>query len=115
MRHGQKQSDNVQSSRIPCEVVNTPGPYVAYILKVGGEWTYVIKTASNPGKHIATINKYAKCGDWSCAEENMNLLAAAPELLAACVEFVRKCECGQARSKASYAEMKAAIAKSQGE
>ena len=40
--------------------------------------------------------------------------AAAPDLLAACKEFVRKCECGEARSKRSYAQMKAAIAKAKG-
>lgn len=33
------------------------------------------------------------------------------ELLAACEEFVRKCECGEARSVRSYAQMKAAITK----
>lgn len=42
------------------------------------------------------------------------LIAAAPDLLAACVEFVRKCECGEARSTRSYAQMKAAIAKAEG-
>jgi hypothetical protein len=35
---------------------------------------------------------------------------AAPELLAACKEFVRKCECGEARSVRSYAQMRTAIA-----
>lgn len=35
---------------------------------------------------------------------------AAEALLAACREFVRKCECGEARSQRSYAEMKLAIA-----
>lgn len=39
------------------------------------------------------------------------LLMAAPDLLAACVEFVRKCEDGEAHSVRSYAQMKAAIAK----
>jgi hypothetical protein len=39
------------------------------------------------------------------------LIAAAPELYAACKEFIRKCECGEARSKRSYAQMKAAITK----
>ena len=33
------------------------------------------------------------------------------ELLAACREFVRKVECGLARSVRSYRQMKAAIAK----
>jgi hypothetical protein len=38
------------------------------------------------------------------------LLSAAPYLLAACKEFVRKCECGEVRSVKSYNEMKKAIA-----
>jgi hypothetical protein len=46
---------------------------------------------------------------------NARLLAAAPELLAACEEFVRKVDCGEARSKRSYTQMKAAIAKARGE
>ncbi len=45
----------------------------------------------------------------SGGEANAQLIAAAPDLLAACVEFVRKCECGEARSKHSYAQMKVAI------
>lgn len=35
--------------------------------------------------------------------------AAVYALLDACKEFVRKCDCGEARSVRSYAEMKAAI------
>lgn len=42
---------------------------------------------------------------------NARLIAAAPDLLAACVEFVRKCECGEAKSSRSYNQMKAAISK----
>jgi len=42
---------------------------------------------------------------------NAKLIAAAPELLEACIEFVRKCECGEARSKHSYKQMKEAIEK----
>lgn len=42
------------------------------------------------------------------------LIAAAPDLLAACQEFVRKCECGEAQSTRSYRQMKAAIAKAEG-
>lgn len=45
------------------------------------------------------------------ADANAKLMAAAPDLLAACQEFVRKVECGEARSKRSYAQMKAAIEK----
>lgn len=41
------------------------------------------------------------------------VLAINADLLAACKEFVRKCECGEARSVRSYAQMKAAIAKAE--
>ena len=41
------------------------------------------------------------------------LIAAAPELHDACKEFVRKVECGEARSTRSYAQMKAAISKAE--
>ena len=44
-------------------------------------------------------------------ESNAKLIAAAPELLEACIEFCRKVECGEARSKRSYAQMKLAIKK----
>lgn len=43
-----------------------------------------------------------------------DLIVAAPDLLGACVEFVRKCECGEARSERSYGYMKAAIARATG-
>ena len=42
-----------------------------------------------------------------------NLISAAPDLLAACKEFVRKVDAGQARSSASYSQMKAAIEKAE--
>lgn len=48
-------------------------------------------------------------------EANARLIAAAPDLLKVCEEFVRKVECGEARSKRSYQQMKAAIAKAKGE
>jgi hypothetical protein len=48
-------------------------------------------------------------------EDNAKLLAAAPDLLEACEEFVRKCECGEAKSIRSYEQMKTAIAKASGE
>lgn len=39
------------------------------------------------------------------------LIAAAPELLAACQEFCRKVDAGEAKSKRSYEQMAAAIEK----
>lgn len=37
--------------------------------------------------------------------------AAIAELVAICAEFVRRVECGEIRSKRTYSQMKAAIAK----
>ena len=42
---------------------------------------------------------------------NAQFIIGAHDLLAACVEFVRKCDCGEAKSKRSYKQMKEAIAK----
>lgn len=42
---------------------------------------------------------------------NATLMSAAPDLLAACIEFVRKVEVGEAKSTRSYKQMKAAIEK----
>lgn len=46
---------------------------------------------------------------------NFRLIAAAPDLYEACKEFVRKVESGEAKSKRSYAQMKAALAKADGQ
>lgn len=45
---------------------------------------------------------------------NARLIAAAPDLLAACIDFVRKVDAGEARRTRSYQQMKAAIAKAEG-
>ena len=45
---------------------------------------------------------------------NAHLIAAAPDLYEACKEFVRKVDCGEARSKRSYKQMKEALAKAEG-
>jgi hypothetical protein len=47
----------------------------------------------------------------SCKIDDAKLITAAKDLYDACAEFVRKVECGEARSKRSYAQMKAAIKK----
>ena len=67
--------------------------------------------------HLATFVIASRNQVFHRAEEsqaNARLIAAAPDLLEACREFVRKCECGQAVSSASYQQMKAAIAKAEG-
>lgn len=57
---------------------------------------------------LALVNVHTDAQDEG--EANARLLVAAPKLLAACREFVRKCESGEARSIRSYAQMKEAIA-----
>jgi hypothetical protein len=80
-----------------------------------GPWVVTRGAAGDPfsieGPTVTVAHaKLAK----GAAEQNANLIAAAPELLEACKEFVRKCECGEASSRRSYAQMKAAIAKAEG-
>jgi hypothetical protein len=61
---------------------------------------------------ICTIdvrNAYSK--DEKEALANVRLIEAAPDLLEACVEFVRKCDNGTARSVKSYKQMSEAINK----
>ena len=45
------------------------------------------------------------------AELNALVCAAAPLLLAACEEFIREVECGEAKSTKSYNQMKEAVSK----
>jgi hypothetical protein len=45
---------------------------------------------------------------------NARLISAAPELLQACIDFVRKVDAGQAKSTNSYNQMQAAIFKATG-
>ncbi|HZR03870.1 MAG TPA: hypothetical protein VFA81_11925 [Burkholderiales bacterium] len=68
--------------------------------------------SDNDSSYEATL-----CELWSGEhdnEANARLIAAAPDLLAACEEFVRKVNAGEARSTRSYRQMKAAIAKARG-
>jgi hypothetical protein len=44
-----------------------------------------------------------------------HLYAAASDLFDACAEFVRKVECGEAKSTRSYRQMKDVLAKARGE
>jgi hypothetical protein len=81
---------------------HTPGPWEFRIEPgdtIGQTWApdgYVVTNLNRPREEY---------------NANKRLLAAAPDLLAACQEFVRKVESGEARSRRSYKQMKAAIAK----
>ncbi len=65
---------------------HTPGPWAVVIDKQGGDWKYNIRTSAphNPagglGKHIASVNPLMQAR----GENNAALIAAAPDLLAAC-------------------------------
>jgi hypothetical protein len=81
-----------------------------------GPCKYRTHVVPSHGYYIESINDDSFIGEVGGGtmpeteiEDNAKLIAAAPDLLAACKEFVRKCECGEARSKRSYAQMKAAI------
>jgi len=96
---------------------HTPGPWVAdadgHILmseqagillsEVGMENRWTAVGTEDPDGFSAVVALAHPC--------NARLIAAAPDLLAACLEFVRKVDAGEARSVRSYAEMKTAIAK----
>ena len=94
---------------------HTPGPWF-----IEREWDMQPGTICILGDGMDGQPWLVCCGSDDCSadevlEANANLIAAAPDLLAACQEFVRKVESGEARSRRSYAQMKAAIAKARGE
>lgn len=77
---------------------HTAGPWHLEIVKHGGDWDYNIRTVKphNPGAnqgrggvgiHIAIVNKYVRGNirgdEYSAADANGLVMAAAPELLAA--------------------------------
>jgi len=73
-----------------------------------GPWSIAGKHSVYTGMGTITQSENRNSRD---VEHNMKLVAAAPELLDACLEFVRKVECGEARSTKSYQQMKSAISK----
>jgi hypothetical protein len=81
-----------------------------------GPWSF--ETGTGRGAWIGRDGSWSAlaCGDDDeTAVANAHLIAAAPDLLNACEEFVRKVEAGEARSTHSYTQMKAAIAKATGQ
>ena len=121
-----------QDSPIALQNEVTPSPASERVTHTPGPWT--VKVGADPRDFIvAEPSGNTVCepnaelfNDWPELDEsiryisvdeamaNARLIAAAPELLAACVEFVRKCECGEARSARSYRQMKDAIARAEG-
>ena len=85
-----------------------------------GEWGITIVNQPGYGDLrdvLYRIENTSKTHKLFASEEhkaNARLIASAPDLLEACEEFVRKCDCGEARSVHSYAQMKKAIKKAKG-
>ena len=101
---------------------HTPGPWEIDTLTRPAEICTVHHVPTQPTedrKGQGWIYIRGAIGYWDADEDeqmaNAYLIAAAPDLFDACVEFVRKFESGEARSKRSYAQMKDAIAKARGE
>ena len=96
---------------------HTPGPweYVRETEYMGG-YPCNVSHKVKVGQELLTVGCHGY--GWGEPEKeieaNAHLVAAAPELYEACKEFVRKCECGEARSHRIYAQMKAALAKAEG-
>ena len=96
---------------------HTPGPW-EYLTETtyAGDYPYSVGHKVKMGNELLTVSSHAYGADefFEKAAANARLIAAAPELYEACKEFVRKCECGEARSHRIYAQMKAALAKAEG-
>ncbi len=94
------------------EAKHTPGPW----LQEPGDTVICIRaTADHESYRIADVGGMPYWKRFTEADKsNARLIAAAPDLLAACKEFVRKVDAGEAKSTRSYAQMNAAIAKAEG-
>jgi hypothetical protein len=97
---------------------HTPGPWHLTMddtdessLAEHGEGVRYIRAEGTPSAIMGSARYYPWTPD---NFDDWRLIAAAPDLLAACKEFVRKCDQGEALSTRSYAQMKAAIAKAEG-
>ena len=97
---------------------HTPGPWEIVYSKQG--YPYAIcapeQSPNKPGG-LTDITRWASISMPSSDEglANARLISAAPDLLAACEEFCRKVDAGEARSVRSYAQMAAAIEKARGQ
>lgn len=92
--------------------LHTPGPW-----KIDYADTITVREEAKNGRicslYMLMPGNYGRRSPRE-VEANARLIAAAPDLLDACKEFVRKVESGEARSTRSYQQMKAAIAKAEG-
>jgi hypothetical protein len=82
---------------------HTPGPW---LLNDKAGYEYVL---ADDGFMIADCINFSRSEEINRA--NARLISAAPDLLAACIEFVRKVDAGEGRPTRSSEDMRAAINK----
>ena len=90
---------------------HTPAPWSRGGPDNGGGSTMGVYIDDATGSRIIDCNPEGLVMPRGECAANARLIAAAPDLLAACLEFCRKVDAGEARSKRSYEQMAAAIEK----
>lgn len=99
------QGDNINGQSVVIVEKFTPGPW--HWLGGNAIWDSTNHLVSTTVVYKEDLKGY----DESKCVQNAKLIAAAPDLYAACKEFVRKVEAGEAKTTTSYEQMKAAIKK----
>lgn len=93
----------LETLRTSCGICHKVGPFPG--IRDNDEPRHACLYADYPSKHNPADAEL---------EANARLIAAAPDLLDAAIEFCRKAESGEAKSSKSYAAFKSAIAKATG-
>ena len=89
-------------------VKHTPGPWAIFVPKSLSNDDMVYGIDTNNGIKSESVVLF---DGGILKKEDARLIAAAPDLLDAAIEFCRKVESGEAKSSKSYAAFKSAIAK----
>ena len=92
-------------------VKHTPGPWAIFVPKSLSNDDMVYGIDTNNGIKSESVVLF---DGGILKKEDARLIAAAPDLLDAAIEFCRKVESGGAKSSKSYAAFKSAIAKATG-
>lgn len=86
---------------------HTKGPWKVQQTNVG------LVILNSEDESLANVGKFRATQEE--VQANARLMCAAPDLLAICEEFVRRVECGEVRSRRTYAAMQDIIQKVKGE
>lgn len=92
----------------------TPGPWkIVSDAPLAVYPRYFIRADDDAGSPVAFLWEDGGSKGKPTQIANALLMAAAPEMYAACAEFIRKVECGEDLIPRSYAQMKQAVAKAE--